>query len=214
MNRNILDLVRKYRVISILRGFAPDQVPAVARALYAGGIHLLEITFAQHSPTAMADTPRAIRAVREEFGDRLAVGAGTVLTCAQAEAAAEAGATFLLSAVTDPEVIREAKSLGLGMIPGAMTPSEILRAYDSGADLVKVFPADSLGIPYLKAVRAPLSHIPMIAVGGIGAENFSDFLAAGMEGVGVGGRLADPALAKRGDLEEITRRAAQYTASC
>ena len=113
----------------------------------------------------MTETTRSIAAVAAELGSDLIVGAGTVLTTEQAEAAVKAGAKFLLSAVVDKAVICRAKELGAVMIPGAMTPTEILDAYRWGADIVKVFPAGTMGPDYLKAVRGPLPHIPLMAVG-------------------------------------------------
>ena len=209
-SRNIVDAIRQYRIISILRGLEPGQTLPAVKALYKGGVRLLEITFAQHSPTMLEDTASAIRSAREEFGSAIMVGAGTVLTCEQADVAARAGAEFLLSATCDEQVIRRAKALGLGMIPGAMTPTEIDHGYRWGADVIKVFPAGNLGQGYLKSIRAPLSHIPMIAVGGVEVGNLCDFWDAGMLGAGIGASLASPEVIRRGDWEELTRRAARY----
>ncbi|WRS27954.1 bifunctional 4-hydroxy-2-oxoglutarate aldolase/2-dehydro-3-deoxy-phosphogluconate aldolase [Oscillospiraceae bacterium MB08-C2-2] len=212
MKFDICKAVSEHKVIAILRGVDKDRVVETAQALYDGGIRLLEITFAQHSPTCIEDTRFAIGAVREQFGDKMAVGAGTVLTKEQAAAAHEGGAQFILSAVTDPSVIACANELGMATVPGAMTPSEIQLGYSSGGDLIKVFPAGDMGLSYIKSVRAPLSHIPMLAVGGVDHNNLSDFLAVGVVGVGIGSNLADPRLIVQGDFAEITRRARLYTA--
>ena len=113
------------------------------------------------------------------------------MTVEQVRAAVEAGAKYIISPNTDREVIEETKKLGAISIPGAFTPSEVVQAYKMGADYVKLFPAGLLGIPYIKAIKAPISHIPLIAVGGIDADNLHDFLATGINGVGVGSSLVD-----------------------
>lgn len=209
--QKIQDKIRQYKIISIVRGIGEEDIIPLAHGLYEGGIRLLEITFSQDSPTGREDTAAAIRKVKKEFGHAMCIGAGTVLNCGQVDAAVGAGAEFILSAVTNPDVIRYAKNLGVGVIPGAMSPTEILTAYDNGADFVKVFPAGSLGISYIKSVRAPLSHIPMIAVGGVHVGNMAEFFEAGMAGVGVGSNLANPHLVKKRDFAQITHLSRLYT---
>ena len=148
-----------------------------------------------------------------EFEGRLCIGAGTVMNVKQAKLAAKAGAKYLISPNFNKSVIRFANKNGIVSMPGAMTPTEIVDAYDTGADFVKVFPADSLGLGYLKAVKAPLSHIPLIAVGGVNENNISDFIAAGLDGVGVGSNIVKKSMIEQGDLEGITALARAYTAA-
>ncbi|MCI8385139.1 MAG: bifunctional 4-hydroxy-2-oxoglutarate aldolase/2-dehydro-3-deoxy-phosphogluconate aldolase [Acutalibacter sp.] len=207
---SILELVRKHRIVAALRGVTLEQAADAAQALYQGGIRLLEVTFEQRGSQRREKTPALIRALRERLSLDARVGVGTVLTAKEARAAVEAGAEFLLYPTVE-EVIRQAKALGVGVVPGALSPTEILRAYGLGADLIKLFPAGSLGLGYLKALQGPLGHIPLLPMGGIGPGNLMDYLALA-EGVGVGSQLADPGLIRRGDWEGLSRLARTYTA--
>ena len=137
-------------------------------------------------------------------------GAGTVLTKEQVKAAFDAGASYIISPNTNPEVIRYTKELGLVSIPGAMTPTEILLAHDCGADIVKLFPAATLGLRYVKDILAPISHVAIIATAGITEDNFAEFLKLGLKGAGISGRLTDKKLIAAGDWEEFTRRARAF----
>ncbi len=139
------------------------------------------------------------------------MGAGTVLTPRQVEIACENGAQFIVSPNASADVIRRTVELGLISIPGAMTPTEILMAYDAGAHFVKLFPAAALGIPYLKSIRSPINHVGLIATGGIGAENLPQFLNAGCVGAGIGGSLCDRKLIASGQGEAVTSLARQIT---
>ena len=142
---DLLHQVKQHRIIVAARGLRPADLLPTARALRAGGIRLLEITFDQASPTALADTPAAIRQVREAMGQEMLVGAGTVLTAGQARAAVQAGAQYLLTPNLDLGVIEAAHALGVPVVPGAFTPTEIAAAWNAGAALVKLFPAGCLG---------------------------------------------------------------------
>ena len=122
----------------------------------------------------------------------------------------DAGGRYLVTPATQPEIIRMGKALGLGLFPGAFTPTEILAAYEAGADGVKVFPASALGPSYIKAVRAPLSHIPLLAVGGINEKNAAEFLRAGCVGLGVGGSLVNKQWIADGEWDKITALAKEY----
>lgn len=199
------------RIIAIVRGADPAKLNALADALVAGGIRRMEITFAQGEPASWAGTAEAIRALAGR-GD-LQVGAGTVVTVAQLAMAAEAGAEYILSPHTDPELIRETKRLGLFCIPGAMTPTEIVSAFAAGADAVKLFPAGTLGLAYFRAIAAPLGHIPMLAVGGMDESNCADFLRAGAVGIGVGGKLAQREWLQSGAWDRVTEQAKKLVAA-
>ena len=170
----------------------------------------MEITYNQKAPETWKDTAAAIEAVAKEFGDRLLAGAGTVITLEQVAMTYNAGGRYLVTPATQPEIIRAGKALGLGLYPGAMTPSEILEAYNAGADAVKVFPASALGAGYIKAVRAPLSHIPLMAVGGVNEKNAADFMKAGCVGLGVGGNLVNKEWIENGEWGKITALAKEF----
>lgn len=210
MKYQLLDAVKEHRIIVALRGVSPDLTAAAAKALYEGGVRMLEITFNQASGTKLADTARAIESVRKEMGDRLLVGAGTVMSREDLNAAYRAGADYILSPNLDHAVLERAKELGMGAIPGAMSPSEVADAYKSGADLVKLFPCDSLGLGYIKALKAPISHVPLLAMGGVNIENIRDYLAL-VEGVGIGSAIARTDLISQGRFEQLTALAMRFT---
>jgi 2-dehydro-3-deoxyphosphogluconate aldolase/(4S)-4-hydroxy-2-oxoglutarate aldolase len=184
---------------------------ALADALLRGGVRLVEITFNQAQPDSWADTARSIRLIGERFAGRMLAGAGTVMTLEQLRLAADAGARYIISPNVDVAVIRETRKLGLASLPGALTPTEIAAAHDAGADAVKVFPAGSLGPDYIRAIRAPLCHIPLLAVGGVTEKNCAGFVAAGCAGVGVGGNLVNKQWIQDGKFDDITALARTYT---
>lgn len=206
--------VRQGRIIAIIRGFAPDVCLRLAEAYAKGGIRLVEVTFNQKSPETWKDTAAAIKAIRERFGgrdalQRVRVGAGTVLTEEQLSMCEEAGGEYMITPNVNAALIRECVRRGLVAMPGALTPSEAVTAYDAGASFVKIFPAGSLGPGYVKAVMAPLSHIPFLAVGGVGPDNVADFIKAGCVGAGVGGNLTNKewiAAGEWGKIEDVARR--------
>ena len=207
----MLQAIQRHKIIAIIRGYGKEEVVKIANALYEGGIHFMEVTF-DHKSGNYQKTTDAIAAISQTMGDRIHVGAGTVLTPAQVEMAAAAGAKYIISPNINPDVIRRTKELGLLSMPGAMTPTEIELAYQCGADFVKVFPAGTLGVEYLKAVRAPLSHIPMLAVGGIDEGNVAQFLKAGACGAGIGGKLVRKDWIDSGNYEAITQAAKDLVA--
>ncbi len=210
MNSQVLKKLNDCPIIAILRGIAPEYMEDTVMALYRGGIRMVEITFDQRSSTRLQDTGRSIRAIRSMALDDLLVGAGTVLSVEEVEAAAQAGASFVLSPNVNADVIRAAVQAGMEAIPGAMTPTEIEYSYRCGASLVKLFPAGTLGVSYLRAVTAPLSHVPILVVGDITTDNLTDFLKAGARGAGIGSNLANPKLAANRDFDAITRLAQTY----
>lgn len=208
----LLSLVRKHHIIVALRGIPGEGMVATAQALWAGGVRMLEVTFDQRSPDCLKETPAAIAAIREELGDKLLVGAGTVLTPAQAQAAVKAGASYLLSPSYDPQVLSTAQSLGVELIPGVFTPSEAVAAHNAGAALVKLFPAGALGLAYIKNLSGPLGHIPLLPMGGVDLDNLEEFLSQpNVAGVGMGSAIAKPALVKAGDFDALRELARQFT---
>ncbi|MCI8422330.1 MAG: bifunctional 4-hydroxy-2-oxoglutarate aldolase/2-dehydro-3-deoxy-phosphogluconate aldolase [Lawsonibacter sp.] len=207
MREQTIRMIEQERIIAIVRGIKTDACMKVADALYEGGIRLMEITFNQKDPSSFALTAQAISAIGAKYKDTMLVGAGTVTTPELAEQAAQAGARFIISPDANPEVIRRTRELNMVSMPGAMTPTEILSAHHAGADFVKLFPVGSLGAAYVKAVRAPISHVKLMAVGGINEDNVAEFLRAGTCGAGVGGNLANKAWIEAGEFHKITQTA-------
>ncbi len=208
----LLTLVRRHHIIVALRGIPGEGMVSAAKALYEGGIRMLEVTFDQKDPECIQKTPAAISAIKEKMGDKLLVGAGTVMSPEQARAAVKAGAGYLLSPNYDPAVLSEAKALGVEMIPGVFTPSEAAAAYQAGAPLVKLFPGGALGLPYIKNWAGPLGHIPLLPMGGVDLGNLADFLSQpNVAGVGISSAIAKPALVKAGDFDGLRDLAKQFT---
>ena len=198
-----LSRIKKEKLVAILRGVPMDRIDGVVGALVRGGVRVLEFTFDHNEPDYMAANAAKIRYTVEKFGDQVIVP--------EVEAAHEAGACLVISPNVDMAVIRRANQLGMVSMPGALTPTEIVAAYDMGADIVKLFPAGELGLGYIKAVRGPLVHIPMSAVGGVKPENVGEFLNAGVCGFGVGGQLVLSKAVKSGDDAAIEARAREFT---
>ncbi|HEV8083515.1 MAG TPA: bifunctional 4-hydroxy-2-oxoglutarate aldolase/2-dehydro-3-deoxy-phosphogluconate aldolase [Chitinophagaceae bacterium] len=178
-----LSQILEHKIIAIIRGAHPNDVVKIAKALHAGDIRILEI--AMNSPEPFA----VIKSITDELGDKIVIGAGTVLDIASARQAIIAGAKFILSPVVDLEVFNMAKSLGVISIPGAFTATEIYNAYKTGADIVKVFPAISPS--YIKDIAGPLPQIKLLPTGGINFENIKDYKKAGAAGFGIGSALVD-----------------------
>ena len=211
MREDIIRKVHEKKLIAIVRGVYGEDCLKLAKALYKGGIELLEVTFDQSRPDRLSDTADTIRLLTKELGDCMAFGAGTVTSTEMLALAADAGAQFIVSPDTNEAVIRGTVAAGMVSMPGAMTPTEIMTAYSYGADFVKLFPAGNLGAGYLKAIRAPISHIPLLAVGGVNEKNLTDFLQAGAVGAGVGGNLVNKAWVAAGEFDKITETALAFT---
>ena len=204
MKEQVIASIAENRVIAILRGVPAEKLPHVAKALYDGGIRLLEITFSADGSVPDEETARRIALLVQQFGDKMHIGAGTVLTPQQVRAVKAAGGSFVISPDSDEEVIRETAALGLVSIPGALTPSEVTRAVRWGADFVKLLPVGCMGTEYIKAVRAPLNHVDLLAVGGVNDSNMIDYLDAGCCGVGMGGSLVNRKLIDANEFDKIT----------
>lgn len=207
----IYEALKKERLIVILRNIPPERLRDTVDAMVDGGVRFVEVTFDQSLPDGNIATAKAISLLSEYYQDKLHVGAGTVITSEQVDIAASAGAKYIISPNSDQEIIEKTKDIGLISMPGALTPSEIVNAYQWGADYVKVFPVADLGISYLKSLRAPLSHIPMLAVGGINENNFMDYIRAGALGIGVGSGIANMKLITQGDYRGVSLKAQKYT---
>lgn len=200
-----LSTILENKIIAIIRGSKPKDVLSIAKALKDGGIKVLEITM--NSPKALT----VIEEVSSELGDEIVVGAGTVLDPESARAALLSGAKFILSPTTDIETIRLTKRYGAVSIPAALTPTEILNAYENGGDIIKVFPASTLGPAYIKDLHGPLPQIPLLPTGGIDLNNISHYINAGAAGVGLGSSLVNANQVMTEDyLHKLTEKAKQF----
>ena len=202
--------IRQEKLVAILRGVPDEKLPKLLEALYQGGVRLAEITFDAKGVTPAEKTAAQIGAMKQAFAGKMRIGAGTVLTAEQAKLAVEAGAEFLISPNYDREVIEYAVTTGVVSMPGCITPSEAVEATKMGADFIKIFPSDTLGPKYFKAISAPLSHISFIAVGGVDDQNVADFLKAGAVGVGVGSNIVNKKMLAADDYKGITALAQRY----
>jgi 2-dehydro-3-deoxyphosphogluconate aldolase / (4S)-4-hydroxy-2-oxoglutarate aldolase len=202
---DVLRTIKQEKIISIIRGSASEDALAISKALYAGGIRLIEITL--NSPNALV----SIEKVRKELGDDVLVGAGTVLDPESARNALLAGAQFILSPSLNIETIKMTKRYGAISIPGAFTPTEILTAYEEGGDIIKVFPASSLGPSYVKDIHGPMPQIPLLPTGGIDLDNITKYIEKGATGVGLGSSLVNTKKKVTKEyLEELTVTARQF----
>ena len=209
MKEEIVKAVHDGRIIAIIRGFAPEICLKLAEAYATGGIRFVEVTFSQKAPETWKDTAAAISAIKARFGGAVRVGAGTVLTEEQLTMSQDAGGEYMITPNVNPALIRSCVAKGLVAMPGALTPSEAVDAWEAGASFVKIFPAGSLGPGYVKALRAPLSHIPFLAVGGISPDNVADFMRVGCVGAGVGGNLTNKEWIAAGAWDKIADVARQ-----
>ena len=209
MREHIIDLALRTKLVVIVRGVYGEDCLKLAKAMYEGGIRLMEVTFDQTKPDS-AQTTDTIRRLRQHMGDKMAIGAGTVTSVKLVEQAAQAGAQFIVSPDTNEAVIRATVAAGMVSMPGALTPTEVLVAHEYGADFVKLFPAGVMGTKYVKAVCAPINHVRLLAVGGVDENNAADFLAAGAVGIGVGGNLVNKKWIAEGEFDKITALAKTY----
>jgi 2-dehydro-3-deoxyphosphogluconate aldolase/(4S)-4-hydroxy-2-oxoglutarate aldolase len=194
-------------IVAVIRSTSSEQMDEVARALYEGCVDVLEITFT---------VPRAleiIAAVRKALGDKVLLGAGTVLDPETARAAFLAGAEFLVAPTVNLDVIKLGNRYDKLVMPGAFTPTEILTAWEAGAQVIKVFPADIGGPAYLKTLHGPLPQVRLLPTGGVNLHTIADFLKAGACAVGLGGALVEPKAVQAGDMNRIKSLAEQYVAA-
>jgi len=200
-------LIEQSAIIAIVRLDHSRELVQVARAIAEGGVRAIEFTMT--TPNAL----QTITATAKELGDRILLGAGTVLDAETARAAILAGAEFVVAPTLNQKVIETCHRYDKAVIPGAYTPTEVLTAWEWGADLVKVFPADAGGPAYLRAISAPLPQIRLVAVGGVSLENAAQFVHAGARAVGVGSHLVDKKLVAEGRFEALTDRAKAFVAA-
>jgi 2-dehydro-3-deoxyphosphogluconate aldolase/(4S)-4-hydroxy-2-oxoglutarate aldolase len=192
-------------VIPVIRAESADEARLCIDALIAGGITVVEVTMTV--PGAVGLIAKLVK----DVGDDILIGAGTVLDAETASECIAAGARFIVSPATNLDVIQYCVESEIVVMPGALTPTEVVNAWEAGADFVKIFPAGSMGgAGYLKSLKAPLPHIKLIPTGGVSQSNAADFIRAGAEAVGVGADLVDLKAVREGRAESITENAKKY----
>lgn len=211
MKNQVIDRILKEKIVVIVRGIDSDKIIPLAEAMYEGGIRGLEITYNASNMDENAQVAGNIKKLTEHFGDKMVIGAGTVLTTEQVELTKAAGGAFIISPNVNKKVIERTCELDMVSIPGALTPTESVDAYEAGADFVKLFPITSLGSSYVKAMKAPLSHIRFLGVGGIDENNMQEYLKAGVCGFGIGSNIVNKKLLDSEDYAAITELARMYT---
>lgn len=202
---NTLEFIKENKFTVILRHIDPEDILDAVEAAYKGGARLFEITFDPSDSNTAEKTKQMIRTVCDTYGDSVVVGAGTVLNTDLAKAAHEGGAKFIVSPCTNEKVIEYTKQAGMLSMPGAFTPTEIVRAYELGADVVKVFPITPDNIAYLKTVMSPLSHIPFMPTGGVNPDNITEYFKLGAVCVGAGATVVTNELLKNKEYDKITQ---------
>ncbi|MDR1828053.1 MAG: bifunctional 4-hydroxy-2-oxoglutarate aldolase/2-dehydro-3-deoxy-phosphogluconate aldolase [Methylobacteriaceae bacterium] len=207
LKQHVIEVIEKNGIIAIARGSSTDEVLAVAEALHAGGIRVFEVTC--NSPGFLD----SIKALKESFGDRMQIGAGTVTNPVLAELVLQAGADFVLAPDFDPAVIAAVHEKKRLMIPSVTTPTEVIQAHRLGVDLLKLFPASGLGPSYLKDLLGPFPEAALIPVGGISLDNLAAFARAGAFAFGVGGSLLKKTWIDGEDWAALSREAEKYVAA-
>lgn len=199
-----LELVRQTKIIAIMRAQQSGQMLAAAEAIYAGGVRVIEVTMT---------TPGALELISEavqRFGDEVLFGAGSVLDAETARLAILAGAGFIVAPALNVKTIRMCRRYSIPVLPGCYTPTECLTAWEAGADMIKLFPADIGGPDFVKAILAPMPQLEIVPVGGVTVDNVDQFIAKGATAVGVGSSLINQKVVEQGDFTELTRRARAF----
>lgn len=204
---NAMETMKAERFTAIMRGVPTEIIGEVAKAVVAGGIKFVEITYSHTSEDPLALFARQFEEVKKAIGDTAFIGAGTVLTAAQVDFAYEHGASFIVSPNVCDEVILRTKELGLISVPGAMTPSEVVHAYNLGADIVKMYIVEEP--KYVKFLMGPLGFVPYLATCNVSAETIPEWMKCGVKYFGTRAFITNDLLENR-DYEEITRRAAAH----
>lgn len=209
MNKqDVLRRVAEVGIVPVVRASSAEEAIEVVEAIRAGGISVLEITMT---------VPRAVRVIEQvvdTYGDEVVVGAGTVLDAETARACILAGATFVVSPALNTGTIEMCRRYSVAVLPGALTPTEVVTAWAAGADVVKIFPCGALGgAKYLKSLKAPLPHIEMIPTGGVSLSTAASFIEAGALALGVGADLVDTQAIRDGQPEKVTEAARAYIAA-
>jgi 2-dehydro-3-deoxyphosphogluconate aldolase/(4S)-4-hydroxy-2-oxoglutarate aldolase len=205
MSETTAQIIERVGLIPVLRAKNAAQAHAVVKAMIAGGVTVVEVTMTV--PGAID----VLKELKQEYGDKLLLGSGTVTTAEQAEATIDAGAEFVVSPSLHPAVIAMTKKKGKLSIPGSLTPTEVITAWEAGADYVKIFPCSAVGgASYLKSLLAPFPHLKLLPTGGVTLETAESFLRAGARALGVGSDLVNLAAVDAGNAEIITEAARAY----
>jgi 2-dehydro-3-deoxyphosphogluconate aldolase / (4S)-4-hydroxy-2-oxoglutarate aldolase len=199
-----LEQIKALGVVAVIRGPSAELTVQMVEALVAGGILGIEITYT--TPNA----EQVVTALSKKYGNQIVLGMGTLTDPAQAQSAKAAGATFLVSPICEPELVKAMVASELVVMAGAFTPTEVFQAYRLGSDVIKIFPGAAVGPSYVKALKGPFPYIPMMPTGGVSISNVGEWFAAGVVAVGAGSELCPPNLAKEGKFDEITHRAAEF----
>jgi 2-dehydro-3-deoxyphosphogluconate aldolase/(4S)-4-hydroxy-2-oxoglutarate aldolase len=204
MSDRLVERILDAGIVAIMRRTESSLAVETAEALLAGGVSVVEVTL--NTPGAL----EMLEALARRVGDRMAIGAGTVMSAEEVRRALGAGAQFIVSPHTDTAVVEAARAADAPALPGAFTPTEIVRAWQLGASIVKVFPVGSVGPRYLRDVLAPLTEIPLLPTGGVNLENAAEFIRAGARGLGLGSDLVSPAAVAARDFASLTERARRF----
>ncbi len=200
----VLEKVKEIGLLAVIRGPSAGLTIKMVEALVAGGVKGIEVTY------STPEAEKVVRNLSSTFGNQIILGMGTLTKPEQANQAQEAGASFIVSPVCEPGLVKSMLETGLLTMAGAFTPTEVLQAYNLGVDVVKIFPGSLGGPAYVKALKGPFPYIPMMPTGGVSASNVAEWFATGIVAVGAGSELCPPQLAKEGKFDEITRRAAEF----
>ena len=191
-------------IVAVIRADNGEQLVDVTEALVAGGVTAIEVTF------TVPKAHKVLEFVADRFGDQIQLGAGTVLDAETARIAILAGAEFIVAPIVDLPTIEISHRYDKAMMPGALTPTEVVRAWQAGADVVKIFPSDLTGPSYLKSLKGPLPQIRMMPTGGVNLDTAETFLKAGACALGVGGSLVEKSALASGNMDRIRDLASQY----
>lgn len=208
-----LKAIREDKLVAILRGVEIEDIEGILTSLIKGGIRVLEFTIDHDHLDCVAENCRKISHAKKIFGDQVIIGSGSVINLSECMEVVAAGAQHIVSPNVDTKVIEYTINHGIVSMPGALTPSECVAAYLAGADFVKLFPAGEMGLNYVKAIMAPLCHIPFLAVGGINTDNVKDYLHIGVKGFGIGSHLIDKQAIREKDWAKIETRTKLFFAA-
>jgi 2-dehydro-3-deoxyphosphogluconate aldolase / (4S)-4-hydroxy-2-oxoglutarate aldolase len=202
-----VQLIRDTGIVAIVRGTGIDTLLKVAESLRDGGVRVIEVTL--NTPGAITMIGRLV----EECGEQMLIGAGTVLDPETARSVILAGAKFVLGPILNPEVGKLCKRYNTVYVPGVLTPTEVMSAWEMGAQVVKIFPAGSVGPRYIRELRGPLPQVEMMPVGGVTEENAAEFIRAGAVALGIGGELVDRKAVEEGRFDLLTEKARRFIAA-
>jgi len=208
MKKRIVDRIIETGIVPVIRAPSAELATLAIDAVRAGGIDVIEVTM-----TVPGAVP-LIESLVSRYGDKVVIGAGTVLDAETARACTLAGAAFVVSPIVDEAIVASCRTYGVPVLPGALTPTEIMRAVRAGADMVKVFPCGAMGgASYIRSIKAPLPNVHLVPTGGVSEKTASDFIRAGASAIGVGADLVDIEKLRVGDANAVTEAARRYVAA-